>query len=259
MAAGMVPASEITFLRAISATAILLPSAMQHGSLWLKREAGGLWARSGIGALSVLCLAWNLQHTSVGLANTLFNLAPILVVTLGAFLGYERLQLRKVISVSLVVLASAIFWHGSRVTASAAVWAVGIFGMCVAAVAYAMLKGLPSVWRPTDITWCLNLATMPVALGFALKEVWVVPMKQSLWLVVAICGLSLVGNALANLSFRFLELSTATALIPSAIVWGVVLDMGGKHHFPAVQGVIGCLLYVAATLSLVARRPQEAR
>lgn len=254
MAAGKVSAPEITLLRAVSAALVLLPWALQHGSLWLSKRAAGLWTRSIIGSVSVLCLAWNLQHTSVGFANTLFNLAPILVIVLGGLLGYERLQWNRVLNVALVVLASAIFWHGSRVTASFLVWAVGLVGMCAAAVAYAILKGLPAAWRPWDITWCLNLATIPVALAFCRKDSLVVPGRDGVWLLIAIYGLSLIGNALANLSFRYLELSTASALIPSAIVWGVLLDMCSQHHYPALEGVLGCLLYVGATLGLAVQR-----
>src|ERR1700678_4692680 len=82
--AGRAPASEITFLRAVSAVVALLPFIVRHGRRWLQRDALLLWFRSLVGAVSVLCVAWNLQHTSVGFANTLFNLAPILVVMLGA-------------------------------------------------------------------------------------------------------------------------------------------------------------------------------
>lgn len=253
MTAGRAPASEITLLRAVCAVAVLFPFVIRHGRLWLRRDSLLLWTRSVIGALSVLCLAWNLQHTSVGFANTLFNLAPILVVVLGALAGQEKLRLGRFLNVVLVVVASAVFWHGSRAEVSLLVWVVGLGGMCAASIAYAMLKSLPSVWNPFDITWCLNLATIPVALAFK-HGPWILPARAIGLLLVAICLLSLIGNALANLSFRYLELSTATALIPSAIIWGVLLDMG-SHAFPAVQGVVGCILYVAATVMLAAKPP----
>jgi len=253
MTAGRAPASEITLLRAVCAVVVLLPFVIRHGRLWLSKDSRLLWTRSVVGALSVLCLAWNLQHTSVGFANTLFNLAPIFVVLLGALAGQERLRLGRFLNIVLVVVASAVFWHGSRAEVSLLVWVVGLSGMCAASVAYAMLKSLPSVWKPFDITWCLNLATIPVAVAFK-HGPWIVPAGTIGFLLAAICVLSLVGNALANLSFRYLELSTATALIPSAIIWGVLLDMG-SHTFPATQGVIGCLLYVIATVMLAAKPP----
>jgi hypothetical protein len=76
-----------------------------------------------------------------------------------------------------------------------------------------------SVWEPLA-TWCFSLATIPVALGFSFNSACTLPNGQALWLVAAVCVLRLVGNARANLSSRYLELSTATALIPSAISGG---------------------------------------
>jgi drug/metabolite transporter (DMT)-like permease len=247
---GNAPAAEITFLRAICGVVALLPFVMRHGRRWLQRSSVLLWMRSAIGALSVLCLAWNLQHTSVGFANTLFNLAPIFVVVLGAFAGQEKLRLDRFLNILLVVVASAIFWHGSRAEVSAVVWLVGLSGMCAASISYVMLKSLPSLWSPLDITWCLNLATIPVALLFK-NGPWILPVGNIGYLLGSICVLSVAGNALANLSFRYLELSTATALIPSAIIWGVLLDMR-YHAFPPIQGIAGCLLYLVAVVQLAA-------
>jgi drug/metabolite transporter (DMT)-like permease len=251
--AGGAPASEITFLRAICAVVVLLPFIARHGSLWFDRSSVLLWTRSVVGALSVLCLTWNLQHTTVGFANTLFNLAPIFVVLLGAMWGQERLTLSRFVNIVLVVLASTVFWYGSRPEVNAVIWIVGLGGMCAAAIAYSLLKSLPSVWTPFDITWCLNLATLPVALLFK-HGPWIVPLGKIGILLGGICALSVVGNALANVSFRHLELSTATALIPSAIIWGVLLDMI-QDKFPAVQGIAGCLLYLVATIRLAKRPP----
>jgi drug/metabolite transporter (DMT)-like permease len=251
--AGRAPASEITFLRAICAVVFLLPFIVRHGSQWLGRNSLLLWIRSVIGALSVLCLVWNLQHTTVGFANTLFNLAPIFVVLLGAMWGQEKLTLARFVNIILVVLASTIFWYGSRPEVTTVIWVVGLGGMCAAALAYSLLKSLPSFWGPFDITWCLNLATLPVALLFK-HGPWIVPTRGVGVLLGAICVLSLIGNALANFSFRYLELSTATALVPSAIIWGVLLDVG-QHNFPAAQGIAGCILYLAATIRLATKPP----
>lgn len=251
--AGRAPASEITFLRAITAVVLLLPFIIRHGQKWLRRNALLLWLRSIVGALSVLCLAWNLQHTSVGFANTLFNLAPILVMLLGARFGQESLEPSRFLSIVLVVLASTLFWHGSRTRVSLVVWMVGLGGMCAAALNYSLLKSLPSLWGPFDLTWCLNLATLPVALIFK-HGPWIALVGNAGLLLAAICVLSVVGNALANMSFRYLELSTATALVPSAIIWGVLLDVG-QHDFPAMQGIGGWLLYLVATIRLATKHP----
>jgi len=255
--AGRMPASEITFLRAVFAVVFLFPFIVRHGSQWLRSNSVLLWIRSIVGALSVLCFAWNLQHTSVGFANTLFNLAPIVVVILGAIWAHEKLELRRFMNIVLVVLASTLFWQGSRSEVNAGVWFVGLGGMCAAAFAYAALKTLPSLWNPLDIAWCLNLATLPVALLFK-HGPWIAPAGNARLMLAAICGLSLFGNVLANLSFRNVELSTATALVPSSIIWGVLLDVG-QHNFPPIQGIVGCFLYLLATIRLLVRKQSTPR
>jgi drug/metabolite transporter (DMT)-like permease len=120
-------------------------------------------------------------------------------------------------------------------------------------VAYALTKGLPSLWNALDITWSLNIATLPVALLFK-HGPWILPIGKVTLSLSAICVLSLAGNALLNLSFEYIELSTASALIPSAIIWGVFLDLG-EHQHPAVQGIAGCVLYLLAIVHLVMNRP----
>ena len=114
-----------------------------------------------------------------------------------------------------------------------------------------MLKSLPSAWTPWDITWCLNVVTLPITLVFK-RGPWIVPSGHSALLMIGICVLGLLGNALAYASFRYLELSTASAFVPSSIIWGVLLDIS-KHSFPAFQGIAGCFLYLFATVSLVVK------
>jgi drug/metabolite transporter (DMT)-like permease len=253
LASGQLPASEIVLVRACCAILVLFPFIVRHRSEWLSRDSTLLWIRSVLGALSVFCFAWNLQHTTVGLANTLFNLAPIAVIVIAAIAKREQLQMSRVFSIVLVVLASALFWHGARSEVSPMVWVVGLLGMCAASVAYAMLRSLPSAWNTLDITWSLNLATLPVALLFK-QGPWVVPMDSVALTLAAICILSLAGSALATLSFRYMESSTASALIPSAIVWGVLLDLS-EHDHPKAQAIAGCFLYVIAIARLTLSRP----
>jgi hypothetical protein len=190
----------------------------------------------------------------VGFANTLFNLAPIAVIIVAAIARREKLQFGRFMNIVLVVAASALFWHGARSEVTLMVWVVGLAGMCAAAVAYALLRSLPPSWNTLDITWALNLATLPVALLFK-QGPWVVPRGSVTLTLATICILSLAGSVLATLSFGYMELSTASALIPSAIIWGVLLDIS-EHNHPATQAIAGCILYlIAITLLTVARPP----
>jgi drug/metabolite transporter (DMT)-like permease len=253
IASGRLPASEIVLVRGCCAILVLFPFVVRHKGEWVSGNSALLWIRSIIGALSVFCFAWNLQHTTVGFANTLFNLAPIAVIILAAIARRERLQLGRFVNIVLIVLASALFWYGSRSEVTLMVWVIGLTGMCAAAVAYALLRSLPPSWNTLDITWSLNVATLPVALLFK-QEPWVVPRGSVTLTLIAICVLSLAGSALVTLSFRYMEMTTASSLIPSAIIWGVLLDIS-EHDHPKMQAIAGCILYVAAIARLIVSRP----
>jgi drug/metabolite transporter (DMT)-like permease len=250
--AGLVSSSEITFIRAVSTVIVLFPFVSAKGDSFLSPAGFVIWFRSSIGAVSVLSIAWNLQHTSVGFAYTLFNFAPLLVILFGAWLGHEALDRNKTLTILLVVLASAVFWYASRFETGPAVWIVGLSGMCAAAGAYALLKSIPNVFSAIDVTWALSFATIPVAL-IVKRGPWLLPTGRAAVLVGVICTLSMVSNILANVSFRILPLSMATAIVPSAIIWGVMLDMF-HHDFPPVHGAFGCLLYLLATIRFATKR-----
>ena len=253
--AGLISSSEITFIRAVSTVVVLLPFVHNKKGIFLLRNSSVLWLRSSLGAVSVLSIAWNLQHTSVGFAYTLFNLAPLLVILFGALLGLEVFDRTKVFTIFLVVLASAIFWHASRFETGIWVWIIGLTGMCAAAGSYALLKTIPVGFSAIDVTWALSFATIPIS--FAVKRgPWEIPAGRTALLVLLICALSMAMNVLSNISFRLLPLSMATAIVPSAIIWGVLLDMTA-HDFPPLQGIIGCLLYVFATIRMGILTPRS--
>lgn len=253
--ADRIPPQEVAALRALCTVAILLPTIARHGLHLFGEKASFLWVRSLIAAISVFCFTWNLQHTTVGFANTLFNFAPLLIVILGIFSHKERLQWSRVSAIALVVLASVLFWHGSRTETNWTIWVVGLGGMCAASLAYFMLKALPASWTALDRSWCSSIAIFPVVMCFK-GNPWINPVVPVRWELIVVCILGLAADAFENLAFQNLDLSTATALIPSAIIWGVLLDM--KHHnFPPLQGFGGCLLYLLAVLSLILSRPVD--
>ena len=251
--AGKVPASEVIFIRALSGVIVLLPFVTRHRVEWISKSATSIWTCGLVGSISVFCFAWNLQHTSVAFANTLFNLAPIAVVCIGTIVGQKKIGANRLLDVILVISASALFWHGSQSEISPMVWVVGLLGMCAAAIAYAILKILPFSWNTFDVTWSLSVATLPVALLFK-QGPWVVPGGAAIVTLIAICALSIAGGAFLNVSFRYVELSTATSLVPSAIIWGVLIDTF-EHNHPAWQAIAGCALYLLAMVLMMVDKP----
>jgi drug/metabolite transporter (DMT)-like permease len=250
-----VSSQEIAGIRAFTTILLLLPIVARHKGTLFGKKALTLWVFSIVAAISVFCFTWNLQHTTVGLANTLFNIAPFCILMLGVMSRRERIEWRSSGSVVLVVLASILFWHGSRTEAGWLVWSVGLGGMCAASIAYIMLKTLPARWSALDKSWAASVAVIPVVWCFN-QSPWVIPSRDACWKLVGLCILGVIANVLENMSFQYLDLATATAFIPSSIIWGVLLDM--KHHnFPPWQGFGGCLLYLVAIVTLIGYRPQS--
>jgi drug/metabolite transporter (DMT)-like permease len=250
-----VSSQEIAGIRAFTTILLLLPIVARHKGTLFGKKALTLWVFSIVAAISVFCFTWNLQHTTVGLANTLFNIAPFCILMLGVISRRERIEWRRGGSVVLVVLASILFWHGSRTEAGWLIWSVGLGGMCAASIAYMMLKTLPARWSALDKSWAASVAVIPVVWCFN-QSPWLIPSRDACWKLVGLCILGVIANALENMSFQYLDLATATAFIPSSIIWGVLLDM--KHrNFPPWQGFGGCLLYLVAIVTLISYRPQS--
>jgi drug/metabolite transporter (DMT)-like permease len=250
-----VTSQEIAGMRAFTTILLLLPIVARHKGTLFGKKAVTLWVFSIVAAISVFCFTWNLQHTTVGLANTLFNIAPFCILMLGVMSRRERIEWRRSGSVVLVVLASILFWHGSRTEAGWLIWGVGLGGMCAASIAYIMLKTLPAQWSALDKSWSASVAVLPVVWCFN-QSPWLIPSRDACWKLAGLCILGVVASALENMSFQYLDLATATAFIPSSIIWGVLLDMK-QHNFPPWQGFGGCLLYLVAIATLISYRPQS--
>ncbi len=87
---GKLPATEVIFFRSVFALVVLGPFAFRDRRKLLSRSANLLWLRSLLGAVSILSFTWNLQHTSIGLASVLFNVAPLGVMLFAWVPDLER-------------------------------------------------------------------------------------------------------------------------------------------------------------------------
>src|SRR5262249_15927012 len=78
------PVAEMVFVRAVVGVGFTLPIVCgQLGSL-LQPQSASICVRAAAGAFSILCLAWNVAHASMALANILFSAFLIFVVAAGA-------------------------------------------------------------------------------------------------------------------------------------------------------------------------------
>jgi drug/metabolite transporter (DMT)-like permease len=134
--AGRLPATQIIFTRAAVTSLVLFPSVIGKFRQITSRSALPLWLRSFAVEFSTVCFTWNLQHTSVGLANALYNLAPLFVLLAAWQIKTERRSFSRFISLLFVVSGGYVFWIGTSLHArvSAEVWVIGVTGAAAAAL-----------------------------------------------------------------------------------------------------------------------------
>jgi drug/metabolite transporter (DMT)-like permease len=250
------PATEIVFIRACVSVLVLSPYAYRDWRAMVSRASSALWLRSITTELSTICFTWNLQHTSVGFANAIYNIAPLLVLMLAWLTRSERPRLTRLFDFLLVVSGSFLFWSASSMSIGVGyVWIVGLLGALFATFSQLLLKRAVVRWSPGTLAWSMNLAGIPATLSLRHKP-WVVPDHHAFISILLICTLSLFAQILFAISFKRLPGSTASALVPSSIVWGVLLDIlrGG---FPSEEGLAGCLLYIAGITRIFLAMPQD--
>jgi drug/metabolite transporter (DMT)-like permease len=249
------PATEIVFFRSTFAFLALSPFAFQDRRRLLSNDARTLWLRSIVGAVSMLCFTWNLQHTSVGLANVLFNLAPLGVIVFGWLFHSEKPEFSRIACLFLVVSGSFIFWFNSQMSAPTSVLAIGLGGAVAAAASYTALKHASARWSPLTVAWAFSFAGFPVS--FIFKNGPWVPLTTNVLVVLSSIALFAACNQVfIALSYRWAELSTATAIVPSSMAWGVVLDVT-SHEQAGGKQLFGCLIYLLGAIPLMTARKQH--
>jgi drug/metabolite transporter (DMT)-like permease len=242
------PATEIIFCRAIFALIILAPLALKDRRFIFSGESLWLWSRSLFGALSILSFTWNLQHTSIGFANVLFNVAPLGVLAFVWTSRSERLSVGQTFCLLLVVGGSLIFWGQASASAEKTIYLVGLGGAIAAAASYISLKRASLTCSPFTLTWGISLLSIPVTL--LLKHGAWKPLNQRVLLpLILIAGLCTIGQIFVALSYRWAELSTATAIVPSTMAFGILIDALSVSAM-ADRQILGCAVYLAGCIPL---------
>jgi drug/metabolite transporter (DMT)-like permease len=250
--AGRLPATQITFFRALFAVVAVSPIAYSQRRLIFSVSAMSVWVRSVANALSILCLAWNLQHTSIGFANVLFNLAPIVVLLLGFATRAIPIGLLQTACMGFVVIGSCLCYGGATVTPSRTVWIIGLAGAVAAGIHYTMLERQSAGWSPAALIWPLSLISLPLMLTLKTGP-WPGPSTQVIFPLLATGFLCLLGQYLVVVSMRHAGLAIGTALVPSAIGFSILVEFLNNRQVRPLA-LAGCLVYLLGLMPLMALR-----
>jgi len=242
-----VPTTEVTFALGAVGCFLLLPMVSRDLPMLLRREGKFVWTRNVAGSISIVCLAWNLQHTSVGVANALFNISPLLVLVGGWCAGGRWPRLRHFAFLVLVVAGTSIYWRSGHGEIGIAVYLVGIVGALAASCSYLALKRATKTASPGLIIWGIFFATTIVSI-LSSRGKWVVPGFEDALLLLSIGVMGLISQYFVTRSFALLSASAAAVLVPSSIIWAVLIDSLVHRSGALTHALLGSLIYATGTV-----------
>jgi drug/metabolite transporter (DMT)-like permease len=248
-----IPSSELVFLRALLSMFLLTPFVLPQLSLVFSKDSKFLWLRSAAGAISMVCFYWNLQHTTVGKAGVLSNLAPIFIAFLSWKFFNEKISMREGGAIGLALIGVLLLYGREAMSLSIIIALVGTLGALSTSVAHLSLRQAALRFTPELVVWCLSFFTMFASILFSGSD-WIVPKNGQLFPMLGVGITGLLGQVFLTRSYMHLRAPIASAFGLSSLVWGVTFEIAFHREIPpagewvsyafVILGV--CLLQLAA-------------
>jgi hypothetical protein len=153
--------------------------------------------------------------------------------------------------VVMAALGIAVYWYSGKLLVTGQELVVGLFGAVCATIAYAALKRAAHNYDPLLILWALSFVLVPVAV-VSKSGGWVIPSGKALLFLVVISLGNLFAQFLLNLSFKRLPLAVATGLVPSCVVWSVLVVEVTQRVAPSAHAIAGMSIYAVSIGMLIA-------
>jgi drug/metabolite transporter (DMT)-like permease len=255
--ADKVSATELAFALGVAGLFFLTPWVAKRLPMLAKTNASAVWLRAIAGAISIVCFIWNLQHADVGTAHILFNFSLIFVLVAEYVTGKVQFSYSAATCVVMAAIGIATYWYGGKLVVDFGVWAIGLLGAASATLAYIALSRASLKYDPLLILWTLSLVLIPVSL-LAKSGSWVIPSGNTLLILIVISLGNLLAQFLLNLSFKRLPLTVATAIVPSCVVWGVLIVEVTQHVVLSPHAMVGMLIYAISMGLLIVHSKKDA-
>lgn len=236
-----IPATEMSFFRALVSCLLLIPFTYRHFHLLLGRESRIIWLRSLAGTISLISYFYNLQSSGVGVATMFADFSPIFVATLSYLFLKERISLFEVFGVILAVLGVYCANQGLSGVISPFLFIVGIGGAFFGAIAYLSLRQASKRYSSYLVVWCFSLTTLIASL-FVRTGDWVTPHGASWAHLGGVALTGLTGQILMTRSYYYLRATVACAIGVTALFWGVLFDLLFHGEMPTPAMWLGFIL-----------------
>lgn len=241
----------LLFARGILSLLILLPFAIREIPFLFHKKSLSLHFRCLTGALAVMCLYWTLGHTSATHGSFMNSLAPFFLTLLAFKFSPEKPTRAQLVAIGLI-LGGGTFVAGSPdLKASLLVWAVGVLGAFLQAVAMLFLKRSTEKHSSSFIVAALGFYLCLVGLLNAPINIEYFPDIPLEW-VITLGMVATAGQMLMTHSYRFLTPQIANVLGRSIILWAALLDYIFTGRIPGLLEGIGYTLAIAGMILIQA-------
>ena len=208
--------------------------------------------RGALGVAMMASFVYALARLPLSTAYSIFFVAPLLITALSVpFLG-ERVGPRRWAAIFIGLLGVLVVLRPSgagMLSLAGGAVLVAAFGYAVSAIAVRVLARTDSTQA---ITFWL-LALMALGAGALALPGWVALRGEHLWIVAAIGLAGAVGQYAITEAFRTGEASLVAPLEYSALVWGLLLDLGLWGVLPDRVTWLGAAIIIASGLYLLRR------
>ncbi len=237
---------QLVFARASGAIVVLGVIFRRELKDVFTKGTGILWMRAFFGSVAVFCYYINIYESSIGLATTLNNLAPVFVLLISAFSLKKKVSPFAVVGVALATVGVGVLSMPREGFLEIKVLATGITGALATALAYLSLKKATGRFSSGVVVLCFSI----VLLFFSLLDptVYQVNWQTIPWL--ALMGMvltALLAQLFMTISFRAQTATTGATVNLTVVVWAVlgdILILGTHFPLSSALGVLAVLVGV---------------
>ena len=244
-------ASSLPWLLAwAAATTGLRPLLRARWSLHLLRGA--------LGILMMAAFVYALRTLPLSTAYSIFFVAPLLITAMSVPVLGETVGPRRW---TAIVVGFAGVLVVLRPTGGGLITLAGV-AVLLAAIGYAVSAITVRVLARTDSTQAMVvwlMALMAVGAGLLAWPGWQPLRMEHAWLVLVLGIAGALGQYLITEAFRLGEASLLAPLEYTALVWGVLLDLGIWGVLPGAVTWTGAAIIVASGLYLIRREGVAAK
>lgn len=245
-----IPVPEIIFFRSVIALVLSYAMVKQEGvALWGNRK-GLLVLRGLAGVTSLLAFFYAIHHMPLATVVTITNLVPFFAMMLSViFIGEKISKLQWLLVIVAFIGVYMIKGFDVRVQTNYLI--ITIFAAFFTAAAHFLVRKLRDSEAQSVIIFYFPLVSIPIVLG-PMLYFWVTPSWVELLVLLAIGGVSQIGQIFLTRAYRYEEIGNIAGLYYIGLLLALFYGYFFFQETFNVMTIVGMLLVLSgAVLSVV--------